>query len=63
MEPDTCLSVVTSLREEYASRFAGVQPLAADFKLFTAPFDFPVDDDPAPPPCIWSWCCYSAMMN
>ena len=48
MEPDTCLSVVTSLREEYASRFAGVQPLAADFKLFTAPFDFPVDDDPAP---------------
>ena len=34
--------------EEFASRFAGIKPLAADFKLFTAPFDFPVDDAPAP---------------
>ena len=48
MEPDTCLDVVTSLGEEFASRFAGVQPLAADFKLFTALFDFPVDDAHAP---------------
>ena len=35
------------MREEFASRFAGIKPLAADFKLFTAPFDFPVDDAPA----------------
>ena len=61
MEPDTCLNVVTSLREEFASRFAGVQPLAADFKLFIAPFDFPVDDAPAH--CRFSWWSYSAMMN
>ncbi|XP_076062391.1 general transcription factor II-I repeat domain-containing protein 2-like [Oratosquilla oratoria] len=37
---DTCANVVTSLREEFASRFAGVRVLAANFKLFTAPFDF-----------------------
>uniref|UniRef100_UPI003590241A general transcription factor II-I repeat domain-containing protein 2-like n=1 Tax=Myxine glutinosa TaxID=7769 RepID=UPI003590241A len=43
----TCVSVVNSLREEFASRFAGVRVLAADFKLFTAPFDFPVEDAPA----------------
>ena len=61
VEPDTCVSVVASLMEEFASRFAGVRPLAADFKLFTAPFDFPVDDAPAP--CRWSWWSYSAMMN
>ena len=48
LEPDTCVSVVASMREEFASRFAGIKPLAADFKLFTAPFDFPVDDAPAP---------------
>ena len=48
VEPDTCVSVVASMREEFASHFAGIKPLAADFKLFTAPFDFPVDDDPAP---------------
>ena len=48
VEPDTCVSVVASMREEFASRFAGIKPLAADFKLFTAPFDFPVDDAPAP---------------
>ena len=47
-EPDTCVSVVASMREEFASRFAGIKPLAADFKLFTATFDFPVDDAPAP---------------
>ncbi|XP_076041961.1 general transcription factor II-I repeat domain-containing protein 2-like [Oratosquilla oratoria] len=45
---DTCVSVVTSLREEFAFRFAGVRVLDADFKLFTAPFDFPVEDAPAP---------------
>ena len=33
-----CVSVVASLREEFAS---------ADFKLFTAPFAFPVDVAPA----------------
>ncbi|XP_076054448.1 general transcription factor II-I repeat domain-containing protein 2-like [Oratosquilla oratoria] len=44
---DTCVSVVTSLHEGFASRFAGVRVLAADFKLFTAPFDFPVEDAPA----------------
>ena len=61
VEPDTCVSVVASMREEFASRFAGIKPLAADFKLFTASFDFPVDDAPAP--CICSWWSYSAMMN
>ena len=61
VEPDTCVSVVASMREEFASRFAGIKPLAADFKLFTAPFDFPVDDAPAP--CICSWWSYNAMMN
>ena len=61
VEPDTCVSVVASLRKEFASRFAGVRPLAADFKLCTATFDFPVDDAPAP--CRWSWWSYCAMMN
>ena len=42
-----CVGVITSLREQFASRFAGVRLLAADFKLFTAPFDFPVCDAPA----------------
>ena len=45
---DTCVNVVASLRQEFASRFAGVRLMAADFKLFTAPFDFPMDDAPAP---------------
>ena len=48
VEPETCVSVVASMREKFASRFAGIKPLAADFKLFTAPFDFPVDDAPTP---------------
>ena len=48
VEPDTCVSVIAYLREEFASRFAGVRPLAVDFKLFTTPFDFPVDDAPVP---------------
>ena len=39
-----CVGVVTSLREEFASRFTGVKPLAPDFKLFTSLFDFPVDE-------------------
>ncbi|XP_076043765.1 general transcription factor II-I repeat domain-containing protein 2-like [Oratosquilla oratoria] len=43
---DTCVTVVTSLREEFASCFAGVRVLATDFKLFTAPFDFPVGRRP-----------------
>ena len=43
----TCVSVVKSLREEFVSRFAGVRVLTADFKLFTAPFDFPVETAPA----------------
>ena len=50
VEPDTCVSVVASMRQEFASCFAGIKPLAADLKLFTAPSDFPVDDAPAP--CI-----------
>ncbi|KAG0727511.1 General transcription factor II-I repeat domain-containing protein 2 [Chionoecetes opilio] len=45
---NTCVGVVTSLREEFASRFTGVRPLAPGFKLFTSPFDFPVDEAPAP---------------
>ena len=48
VERVTCVSVVASLREEFASRFAGVRTLAADFRLFTAPFDFQVDDAPGP---------------
>ena len=59
VEPDTCISIVASLSEEFASRFTGVRPLAADFKLFTGPFDFPVDDAPAT--CRWSWLSYSAI--
>ena len=48
---DTCVSVVASLREEFASHFVEFKELAAGFKLFTAPFDLP--------PCKWSWwrCC------
>ena len=46
LEPDTCVGVVDSLGKEFASRFAGVRPLPADLKLFTAPFDIPVDDAP-----------------
>ncbi|KAG0723767.1 General transcription factor II-I repeat domain-containing protein 2 [Chionoecetes opilio] len=45
---NTCVGVVTSLREEFASRFTGVRPLAPGFKLFTSPFDFPVDEAPGP---------------
>ena len=41
VEPDTCVSVVAFLMEKFASRFAGVRPLAADFKLVTAPLTFP----------------------
>ena len=48
VEPDTCVSVVATLREEFASHFPGVRPLAGDFKLFTGPFDFPVYDATAP---------------
>ncbi|XP_076044814.1 general transcription factor II-I repeat domain-containing protein 2-like [Oratosquilla oratoria] len=44
---DTCVSVVISFHEEFVSRFAGVRVLVGDFKLFTAPFDFPVEDAPA----------------
>ena len=47
VEPGSFVSVVASLREEFTSRFAEARPLAADFKLFTAPFDFPVDPCPA----------------
>ncbi|KAG0727192.1 General transcription factor II-I repeat domain-containing protein 2 [Chionoecetes opilio] len=45
---NTCVGVVTSLREEFPSRFTGVGPLALGFKLFTSPFDFTVDEVPAP---------------
>ena len=48
VEPDTCVSAVASMREEFASRLAGIKPIAADFKLFIAPFDFPVNDAPVP---------------
>ena len=49
VEPDTCVSVVASMREEFASRFAGIKPLAADVKLFTPPLTFPWTT-PLPPP-------------
>ncbi|KAG0714799.1 General transcription factor II-I repeat domain-containing protein 2 [Chionoecetes opilio] len=45
---NTCVGIVTSLREEFTSRFTGVRPLALGFKLFTSPFDFAVDEAPAP---------------
>ena len=61
VEPDTCVSVVASMREGFASRFAGIKPLAADFKLFTAPLTFPWTTPL--PLCRWSWWSYSAMMN
>ena len=41
---NACVGVVTSLREEFASRSTSVRPLAPCFKLFTSPFDFPVDE-------------------
>ena len=41
VDPDTCVSVVASPREEFASRFAGDRPLAVDFKLFNTPLTFP----------------------
>ncbi|KAK4328603.1 hypothetical protein Pmani_001079 [Petrolisthes manimaculis] len=44
IDPNTCVSVVSSLRQEFASRFKGVKVLAGDFKLFTAPFDVAVND-------------------
>ena len=47
LDLNTCVGVVTSLREEFASRFTGVRPLALGFKLFTFPFDFPVEEAPA----------------
>ena len=56
VESDTCVSVIASLREEFASRFAGVRPLAADFKLFTGPFEFPVYDAPATMPLVELQC-------
>ena len=43
-----CVGAVTSLREQFASRFAGVRLLAADFKLFTSPFDCLMCDALAP---------------
>ena len=39
VEPDTRVSVVVSMREEFASHFAGDR--AVDFKLFTTPLTFP----------------------
>ena len=47
MDLDTCISIIASLREEFASCYTDVKVLAADFKLFTAPFDLPVDNAPA----------------
>ena len=44
---DTCVGVVISLREEFASRFTGVRPQSWGFKLFTSPFDLPADEAPA----------------
>ena len=41
---ESCADVISSLRFKLASHFAGVKELAADFKLFTASFDFLVDD-------------------
>ena len=41
VEPDTCVSVVAFLMEKFACRFAGVRPMVADFKRFTAPLTFP----------------------
>ena len=61
VKPDTCVSVVASLREEFVSRYTGVRPLAADFKLFTAPLTSPWTTPL--PPCRWNWWNHSAMMN
>ena len=58
---DTCVSVIASWQEEFASCFTDVKVLAVDLKLFTAPFDLLVDDAPAP--CRWSWRSCSATMN
>lgn len=46
---NTCVSAVTSLQEEFASHFTGLRPLAPVFKLFTSPFNCPVDKALVPP--------------
>ena len=47
VEMNTCVGIVTSLREEFASRFTGVRPLVPGFKQFTFPFNLPVYEVPA----------------
>ena len=64
VQPDTCVSVVTSPREEFASRFAGVKPLhGCGLQAVYHPFDFPVDNAPAPMPMELVELSYSAIMN
>jgi hypothetical protein len=41
-----CIGIIKSVRDEFAFRFAGFREQAADFKLVTGPFQFPVDDAP-----------------
>ena len=48
VEPNTCVSVVASLMEEFASRFAGIRP-GCGLQAVYHPFDFPVDDAPPYP--------------
>ena len=40
---NTCVGVVTSLWEEFASSFTSVRPLSPGLKLFTFPIDLLVD--------------------
>lgn len=58
---DTCVGVIASLLEEFPLRFAEVKLLAAEFKLFTAPFNFPVND--SLPTWRWNWLSCNATMN
>ena len=53
VEPDTCVSVVTCQREEFASRFAGVRPLAADFKVSRRRRPCPPCRSAIPPWLMW----------
>ena len=61
VEPDTCVSVVASQREEFASRSQESGRWLRTSSVLLAPLTF-TWKTPLPP-CRWSWWSYSAMMN
>ncbi|VDL99908.1 unnamed protein product [Schistocephalus solidus] len=42
-----CISVLSTLRNEFSSRFTDVRSHSQEFKIVTTPFDFPYDDAPS----------------